>query len=167
MNNDAISRRNSLIRIAATSMGIAVTGRIADVLAQGLAPAVVTRDAVRPKVTHGVMSGDVTGNSCVVWSRTDRSSRMIVDYALNESMRNARRVIGPAAIEVSDFTARVDLRDLTPGNKIFYRVQFEDLTNPGVFSEPVAGQFSTAPSARQNVTFAFSGDEAGQGWAGV
>jgi alkaline phosphatase D len=164
MKNDALTRRNSLIRIAAASTGIAMTGRIADVLAQGVAPAVVTRDAVRPKITHGVMSGDVTGNSGIVWSRTDRSSRMIVDYALDENMRNARRVIGPAAFEVSDFTARVDLRDLTPGNKVFYRVQFEDLTNPGVFSESVAGQFSTAPPARQNVTFAFSGDEAGQGW---
>jgi alkaline phosphatase D len=64
----------------------------------------------------------------------------------------------------SDFTARLDLRDLPPGEQIFYRVSFEDLAVPGSMSETAAGRFRTAPVTARNIRFVFSGDEAGQGW---
>src|SRR6266550_3433616 len=61
-------------------------------------------------------------------------------------------------------TAPVDLTGLPAGQRIFYRVLFEDLANPKVLSAPVTGRFRTPAQTRGTVTFAFSGDEAGQGW---
>src|SRR5262249_11410121 len=73
------------------------------------APAIITSDKVRPAAPFGAQCGDVTANRAVIWSRSDRSTRMFVEYSTTESFQNARRVIGPAAIESTDFTARVDL----------------------------------------------------------
>jgi alkaline phosphatase D len=134
------------------------------VAAQGRAPALVTSDAMRPQVPYGAMTGDVSGDRAVVWSRTDRPARLVVEYATTESFRNARRVVGPAALADSDFTARVDLAGLPRGQEIFYRVRFEDLASPRTTSVPVPGRFRTPPAGRGPVRFCFSGDEAGQGW---
>ena len=156
------ARRRALRWIGAGSL--LAGGRLTEVLAQGTSPAIVTADPARPQLPYGVMSGDVTDQRAVVWSRADRPARLIVEVATNETMRNARRVVGPAAIESSDFTARVDLTDLPPGQTCFYRVEFESLADPGVFSAPLFGRFRTPPDRARDVVFAFSGDEAGQGW---
>src|SRR5215470_14475555 len=71
---------------------------------------------------------------------------------------------GPAALGDSDFTARVDLRGLPAGQEVFCRVYFQDLADPRVVSAPLTSRFRTAPAGRRTVTFAYSGDEAGQGW---
>src|SRR5262245_7983148 len=128
------------------------------------APAVVVSDATRPGIPYGVQSGDVTADRAVVWSRSDRPARLVVDWSTSETLQSARRLIGPAALASSDYTARVDLTDLPRGQHIFYRVSFQDLANPKVWSEPALGRFRTPPAARSPITFAFSGDEAGQGW---
>jgi alkaline phosphatase D len=132
--------------------------------AQGPGPAVVTPDRMRPAIPYGVQTGDVTGDRAIVWSRTDRPARLVVEWATNDAFRDTARVVGPAALGDSDFTARVDLRGLPTGQEIFYRVVFEDLANVRVASEPVTGRFRTPAASRRTVTFAFSGDEAGQGW---
>lgn len=162
---EKLSRRILLKRLAGGA-GLALAGsRIGDVLAQSVAPAAVTADKLRPLLPGGVMSGDVTASSAIVWSRTDRPSRMIVDYSTSESFKRFERRVGPAALDSSDFTARIDLTDLPPGADVFYRVRFQDLVNDKVFSEPVTGRLRTAAlSADRPVTFVFSGDEAGQGW---
>lgn len=162
---EKLSRRILLKRLAGGA-GLALAGsRIGDVLAQSVAPAVVTADKLRPLLPGGVMSGDVTASSAIVWSRTDRPSRMIVDYSTSESFKRFERRVGPAALDSSDFTARIDLTDLPPGAEVFYRVRFQDLVNDKAFSEPVTGRLRTAAlSADRPVTFVFSGDEAGQGW---
>jgi alkaline phosphatase D len=67
-------------------------------------------------------------------------------------------------MESTDFSARVDLRGLPPNALIHYRVRFQDLADPKVFSESAMGRFKTPPSSRRTIRFAFSGDEAGQGW---
>jgi alkaline phosphatase D len=158
------SKRLLLLRASAIgATAIAPTGLV-KILAQGTPPAVIVRDVARPQVPYGVMSGDVNTDSGIVWSKTDRPARLVVDYARDESMRDAMRVVGPAAMESSDFTARVDLRDLPPDALIHYRVRFQDLTDTKVWSEPVMGSFHTPPATKRTVRFAFSGDEAGQGW---
>src|SRR5262245_47222316 len=91
------------------------------------APAIITSDEIRPAATFGAQCGDVTANRAVIWSRCDKAARMIVEYSTTEAFQNARRVIGPAAIEPTDFTARVDLTELPAGQKIFYRVRFQSL----------------------------------------
>ncbi|MGE3776920.1 MAG: alkaline phosphatase [Pirellulaceae bacterium] len=121
-------------------------------------------DKFRPNVTSGVASGDVTSNSAIVWSRTDRPARMIVEVAATESFRNSRRVFGPDALSNQDFTAKLRLTGLPAGQRIFYRVQFQDLDNVRRRSAPVTGQFVTAPADYADVTFAWAGDTAGQGY---
>ncbi len=159
-----ITRRRLLGAAALTAGSVAMGARQA--WAQtGTAPAVITRDPMRPQIPSGVMTGDVSADRAVVWSRTDRPARLIVDYATSDSFKNARRVMGPAALAETDFSARIDLSGLPAGQDIFYRVAFQDLSDTRVMSAPMTGRFRTPPGGRgRNVTFAFSGDEAGQGW---
>jgi alkaline phosphatase D len=90
---------------------------------------------------------------------------MIVEYSTTASFTERRRIVGPAALEDTDFTARIDLTDLPAGQTISYRVQFQDLRDLRAFSEAVEGTFRTPPSAAErDVVFAFSGDVVGQGW---
>lgn len=128
------------------------------------APAILVSAQSRPQIPFGVQTGDITLERAIVWSRSDRSARIIVEYATTESFQNARRIVGPAAIEASDFTARVDLSGLPAGQKIFYRVSFQDLENTKINSEPVTGSFNTPPNSRRDVSFVFGGDVCGQGW---
>src|SRR2546423_13262687 len=88
------------------------------------APAIISGS--RALISHGVASGDVSYDSATVWSRCDRSARMVVEWSTTESFRNPRRVIGPMTGEKNDFTAKVDLANLPAGQRIFYRVRFED-----------------------------------------
>jgi len=69
-------------------------------------------------------------------------------------------------MEPSDFAARVVLTDLPPGQRIFYRVLFQDLNDIRSWSDPVQGSFTTpAPAAGpRDLTLAWSADTAGQGW---
>ena len=129
-----------------------------------LAPALVRQDRSRPAIPYGVSTGDVTRDRAIVWSRTDRPARMIVDWSTVESFQNARRVRGPRATASTAYTARVDLTDLARGQRIFYRVQFEDLDDSRNVSVPVAGSFLSAPDATRDVSFAWSADTVGQGW---
>ena len=118
----------------------------------------------RPELPYGVQSGDVGADRAIVWSRTDRHSRMSVEWSTTESFADATRVAGPDALGGSDFTARVDLRRLPAGQDIFYRVRFTDLKDLDAESEPVVGRFRTAPAERRDVSFVWTGDTAGQGW---
>ena len=158
--------RRRFLKQSALAAGSLATASLArrPAWAQATAPAVVTSDRMRPAVPYGVQSGDVTSDRAIVWSRTDRAARLVVEWATSDSFRDAARVVGPAALDASDFTARVDLTGLPAGQQIFYRIVFQDLANPKVLSEPVTGRFRTPPTSRRAVTFAFSGDESGQGW---
>jgi alkaline phosphatase D len=161
----SLSRRAFLSRVATASAGMLVPGlRAAPIFVQGSAPAVITSEQVRPAIPYGVASGDVTGHAAIVWSRTDRPSRMLLEYATTESFSNTRRVRGPTALPVDDFTARIHLTNLPPGQDIFYRVTFQDLTDVKVSSIPVVGHFRTAPAERRDLILVWGGDTAGQGW---
>src|SRR5262249_42614354 len=157
----AIGRR-SILKGAAVAAGSMVVGGRS--WAQGQAPAVVPSDLRRPALPYGVQSGDVAGDRAIVWSKTDRPARLLVEYATNDAFRNARRITGPAALAETDFTARVDLSGLPAGQDIFYRVTSQDLADPRILTAPASGRFRTPPSAGRTITFAWSGDEAGQGW---
>jgi alkaline phosphatase D len=118
----------------------------------------------RPQVTHGVASGDVSADRAIVWSRADRPSRMVVQWDTTEAFRSPRTLRGPAATAETGFTARVDLTGLPVGQRIVYRVRFEDLADTRVASEPVTGTFRTPARAAADVTLAWSADTVGQGW---
>jgi alkaline phosphatase D len=126
-------------------------------------PAIVRAQA-RPGTPCGVAAGDVGGGRAIVWSRTDRAARMLVEYSTNERFTNVQRVRGPIAFDGSDFTARTVLTGLPPGQRMFYRVQFLDLSDLKTLSEPVTGSFGTYGSLPRDVTVAWSADTVGQGW---
>src|SRR2546425_13268836 len=103
------------------------------------APAIITPQERRIAMPSGIACGDVTldptgRGRAIIWSRADRPARMIVEYATTESFQNPGRVVGPAAMEATDFTSRIDLIGLRPGQRIFYKVQYEDLAHPRITS---------------------------------
>jgi alkaline phosphatase D len=128
------------------------------------APAIVTSDKMRPRIDYGVAAGDSVGSRAVVWAHVDRPARMMVEYATTESFANAQRVRGQIASPDAGLTARITLGDLRPGQDVFYRVRFEDPSNPRVLSGPAVGRFRTASAAGRPVRLAWSADTCGQGW---
>ncbi len=128
------------------------------------APAVVTSDRVRPRIDYSVASGDPSGNRAIVWAHVDRPSRLLVEYSTTDSFANARRVTGPMATLETGLTARVAIGDLSLGQDVFYRVRFEDPSDPRIVSAPEVGRFRTAPSADRPVRVAWTADTVGQGW---
>ena len=73
---------------------------------------------------------------------------MQVEWATTESFQDAGRVLGPIALAETGFTARLELLDLPPSQRIFYRVYFEDLSDSRNVSLPAVGSFLSAPGFR-------------------
>ena len=155
-----ISRRGFVQGIGSS---VALTG-LAGILYTRQAPAIVTSDSLRPAPDWGMQIGDVVNDRAIVWSRTDKASRLIVDWSLDENFQRSTTIRGPHALDTSDFTARVDLTHLPPGEQIFLRVQFEDLDSGRARSEPLLGHFRTPTPKNANTRFVWSGDTVGQGW---
>ena len=150
-----LNRRRLLVTAGAT----AVLGGIG-----AIARPYLSRAADRPVVDHGVQSGDVSVESGMVWARTDRPARMIVEAATTDSFTTIQGGVFVDALPDSDFTAKALLENLPAGQDIFYRIQFADLSEPTVLSEAMIGRFRTAPADRRSISFVWSGDTAGQGW---
>jgi alkaline phosphatase D len=134
--------------------------------AVGFSRAIIQSESNRPAIPQGVASGDVTSNRAVIWSRSDRPARLVVEYSTTDSFASARRRVGPAALEPNDYTAKVILTDLPPGQRIFYRATFQDLSDLKTWSLPQTGSFRTPEAAnpRRDVTLVWSADTVGQGW---
>lgn len=163
MTDRRFSRRDFLAASLAAGAGLIARPAAAWTPAAG-APAILTSDRARPILQSGIQSGDVTTNRAMIWSRSDRPARMFVDWSTSENFANARTVRGPAALEFGGYTSHLDLTGLPPGEQILYRVRFESLESPGVFSEPLVGRFRTAPETARPLRVAWSGDAVGQGW---
>jgi alkaline phosphatase D len=155
------SRRRFIKTSLASGVGLALPP-LRHAAAQ--APAVIGSDRMRPQASSGIQIGDVTGDRAVIWSRSDRPARLIVERSYREDFRDAVRVRGPLALDTSDYTARVDLVGLAPDREVFVRAMFEDLSTGKTSSEAVGGRFFTMPATRRDLSFAWSGDTAGQGW---
>ena len=107
-------------------------------LARFLAPAVMSRvlqDANAPVMPGGVQVGDVTDTRAMHLERHG-SSRHGCSWKCRatSASRRPRLIEGPAALEDTRFTAKIDLGGLTPGEPVFYRVWFDDLARPGLLS---------------------------------
>ncbi len=149
-----LSRRQLLVRSASTVV-LAGLG--------GFARPYLSRAADRPQIACGVQSGDVTTGSAVVWARADRPARMQVEYSAVESFKTILGATSSDALPDRDFTSKVLLEDLPPGQDIFYRVRFEDIGG-SISGETQVGHFRTAPADKSSISFVWSGDTAGQGW---
>ena len=111
------------------------------------APAIAGDAGARPVITSGVQTGDVELDRAVVWCRTDRPARLRVRYGTTDALAGAReRVSAPTSAE-ADFTARLDLTGLPPGQRIVYEARFEG--RGGELSEPVRGAFRTPARGRR------------------
>src|SRR5262245_8102974 len=154
------------IRITSSRRRFLATGAAATTLSLvgGVARPYLSRASDRPQVTHGLQSGDVSTDSGMVWARTDRPARMLVEAATTESFKDIRRAVFVDALPEGDFTAKVLLDGLPAGQDIFYRVRFQDLASPTILGEPMVGRFRTAPTDRRSISFVWSGDTMGQGW---
>lgn len=101
-----------------------------------------------PVVTHGVVVGDVTAHSAVVWARGDREGTLKVHLSGGKHHGGARIETHAA----DDYTGQGVLTGLKPDTKYRYRVGSEH------------GTFRTAPASdeAEAVRLAFGGDVAGQ-----
>jgi alkaline phosphatase D len=156
-NGHAIRRRRLLRASAAASLATGI-GLPTRVFAQ-------TSERTRPQIPFGVQTGDIADDGAVIWAATDRPARMIVDYATTESFADAKRLVGPNALDVTDYTARLAITGVAPGQTVFYRVRFLDLGDYRTLSAPVSGRFRVPPAtAGRDVSFVWTGDTAGQGY---
>ncbi len=89
---------------------------------------------------------------------------MLVEVALTDSFRSIERALFVDALPESDCTAHALIDGLPAGQEIFYRIRFQDLSEPNIVGEPMTGRFRTAPGDRRSISFVWSGDTAGQGW---
>ena len=144
--------------------------------AQG-APALISAEGSRPRALQGVQFGDPTEGSVLVWSRSDRPARMLVEWSLDRNFHQAHKLVGPYALQEGDFTVRQDLEGLPGDREVFVRVSFQALDSARTLSEPVVGRIVTPPAGRggeggghggwrrsSDVRFVWGGDTAGQGW---
>lgn len=70
-----------------------------------------------PKQIFGLMSGEVTSESAVVWGRSDVDSRMLVQWDTAASFTSPRSVMGPKVTQLTDFTGKTVLSDLPAGRR--------------------------------------------------
>ncbi|MDZ8189471.1 MAG: alkaline phosphatase D family protein [Nostoc sp. ChiSLP02] len=159
-----VNRRQFLLHSAVTTGGIIATNLVSKSQVFAKAPAIITSKKMRPGIPYGVATGDISNDSIVIWSKSDRPAKMIVEYSTNESFKNVRRVVGPNALKDNDFTARLCLRNLPSDRQIFYRVIFQDLDYRNTYSLPANGTFRTPPKYGRDIFFVWGGDTAGQGW---
>lgn len=151
----ALTRRQLLVRSAST---VALAGL------GGLATPYLSRAADRPRIAGGIASGDVSADAAVIWARADRPARMRVECSTVESFNTIIATGSSDASPESDFTSKLLLDGLPPGQNIFYRVRFADFETGGFSGEAQVGSFRTAPARQRSVSFVWSGDTAGQGW---
>ncbi len=156
----SLSRRLFLQSALATSASLAL--RAGETVRQ--APAIATSPRMRPQTPCGIQIGDVLADRAIVWSRTDRPARLILERAFREDFSDAVRIRGPVAREANDFITRLDLTGLPADRQLFVRAVFEDAAGGRARSEPLDGRFRTGPKSRRNVRFVWSADTAGQGF---
>jgi alkaline phosphatase D len=127
---------------------------LAALLALPGAAAALQGNHERPSVSHGVVVGDVTPRSALLWARADRDGTLQVKLS-----GGPHRRVEPVPVRAADdWTGQVRLTGLIPARRYSYRVRF----GPG--GRPARGSFKTAPGKHKSaaVRLAFGGDVAGQ-----
>src|SRR3954463_107148 len=99
----------------------------------------------------GVIAGDVSSTSAILWSQSDHTARYTLRWGTTQALNAGSAA--DTANKPNDFTMRATATGLQPGTTYFY--QWSD----GSSASPV-GRFSTAPSANadRTIRFGWSGD---------
>ncbi len=153
-----ISRRTVLRTTVAAAVGVSVS----QVPPLRSAAALVRRG--RPALTHGVQAGDAFAGCATLWSRADRTSRLVAEISTDPSFKKVRHVRGPIVRAISDFTGELRLSGLPSGREFYYRIRAVDIHDPRLTSAPLVGRFRSGVTDRRPIRFIWSGDIAGQGW---
>ncbi|WP_421724272.1 alkaline phosphatase D family protein [Bauldia sp.] len=150
----AVSRRGFLTTAGAAGL----------VAASGIAMPYYSRANTRPVFTHGVQSGDVDMSSGMIWTRVDRPANVVFEIATTDRFDDAITLPPLGALPEGDMAVKRLVTGLPSDQEIFYRLTATDLSDVNAVSEPIVGRFRTAPTSQRSITFAWSGDTAGQGW---
>ncbi|MCI2422327.1 alkaline phosphatase D family protein [Saccharopolyspora sp. K220] len=158
---NAANRRRFLVGGGATLAGTVTASMMgSQAVAAESQPAQSTADSGPLRLTHGVVTGDVTLTSAMIWARGSREGTMQVLYGSDEAQVAGQQGLVSETVTLTaerDFIGQVTLRDLTPGTRYFYmvRLQGEDPT----VRRPIA-TFVTAPKKedQRDVHFVWSGD---------
>ncbi|MBX3606424.1 MAG: alkaline phosphatase D family protein [Piscinibacter sp.] len=163
--------RRRFLQTGTAALGVAALPRWA--AAQG-APGLITSATELPVAAQGLAFGDPADGAVLVWSRSDRPARMIVEWSLDEQFRKVQRLVGPYALPEADYTVRQDIAGLPGDREVFVRVSFQSLDNARAIGAPVLGRFVTpdfdGPDEHghrrhsRDLRFQWGGDTAGQGW---
>lgn len=164
LNLPRFTRRSFLGKLGKGSAAIATMGMLPDILQARQGPALHYGKLSRPRMPSGISSGDIRAGSAMIWSKTDRPSRMQIRWSSREDMKDARFVRGPATLRNKDFTAKMFVSELPTDQEIFYEVAFQSLEDLKLISEPIQGRFRSVPSKASNIRFFWSGDTCGQGY---
>jgi alkaline phosphatase D len=138
-------------------LGLILAGAVAATVLAGVrATGAPTGARAAPVVTHGVIVGDVTNSSALLWARADQEA------TLNVSLSGAHEAIAQSTARAADdYTARVPLLGLSPDTRYTYRAWF---SAGGSAGPAVEGTFRTAPApeAAAPLRLDFGGDINGQ-----
>jgi len=126
---------------------------------------------------QGIAVGDVTGESALLWMRTDGPMEVQVEWApvavwdslsemataVTSIARTPWLTTGPE----TDFTLTIPMEGLTPSTRYRYNVSVGTKGDEGIQTKvrmAAQGEFTTLPDAKSQspVTFAWSGDLGGQ-----
>jgi alkaline phosphatase D len=125
-------------------------------------------------ISHGFASGDVTDDSAVVWSRSNREAQMHVEYDTNSNFSQPRSTNATTlSNKTTDYTSHIKIEGLSPDTLYYYRVWFstphlsQANKTTSLDSDSLTGSFRTAPSAslpssNKPISFIFAADLGGQ-----
>ncbi|MEV6522513.1 alkaline phosphatase D family protein [Longispora sp. NPDC051575] len=156
--------RRSLLKAGGAAVGgLALTGLATAPAHAADAPA----PGPDPRLTHGVVTGDVTENTALIWSRADRATQMHVEYGPVAEVEGpaprpgARKTKKLQVTAARDFIGQFTLRGLLPDTEYGYRVV---LCGATADVEGPLATFRTAPSALVAAPVRFTwGADVGQG----
>lgn len=84
---------------------------------------------------HGIASGDMTATSAIIWTRISglaAETGIIVKWeiSLTDDFTDLIRAGAIIAYAAADWTAKIDVKGLTPGTAYFYRFEADKETSP-------------------------------------
>jgi phosphodiesterase/alkaline phosphatase D-like protein len=103
--------------------------------------------------THGVASGDMRGDSAVLWTRTREAATLVPEISATPGFEAPVRLAPVEARADDDFTVHALASGLRAGSRYYYRFAAGGATSPvGTFRTPYA------PDDHAPVRMAFTGD---------
>ena len=115
---DAFLSRRRFLTAAGTVAGASALTTSLPAMAQAARiagfPMIGPSDAERPQLPSGIQFGDVSEGRAIVWERSDRNARMVVEYDTTERFQHARRIVGPWATAETGTPAGVFMPWMVP-----------------------------------------------------